>query len=267
MINIRKKNPFTISLVILIVLAILHFSGIIRPLENFFLYLARPLAAKVFNSGSNLSDSYSNSQSKKDYFVEIDNLEKRIAELTNYQALYLESLDENKKLKDTLNFSKESGFNLLASSVVAGELIDSEGRDIIINRGKKDNVKNGLAVVDEQGILIGKVIEVKDNISRVCLSIGSDCDFAAAILNSNKTQGIVSGNLGLTVKMNYIPQSEEIKVDDVVISSGLEGLIPRGLVIGRVNEVKREDNDIWQEAIIESPVNFDNLTIVSVIIP
>ncbi|MDA3803123.1 MAG: rod shape-determining protein MreC [Patescibacteria group bacterium] len=267
MIRINQKNPFVVFVVVIIILIILHFTGITKPLENFFLYISRPLATKVFNSSSSLNDSYNDSQSKKDYFKQIEDLENKVAELTVFEANYREVLEENQKLKDTLSFSKEKGFDLLAASVVAGEMIDTESRDLTINRGKSDGLKPGMAVVDEEGILIGKIIETKKSISKACLSIGSDCDFAAAILNSDKTQGIVNGNMGLTIKMSYIPQSEEVANNDIVITSGLGGGIPRGLVIGRVNEVKSEDKDIWQEAIIEPPVDFDNLTIVSVIMP
>jgi rod shape-determining protein MreC len=267
MLKISQKNPFVVSIVIILTLIILHFTGIIKPVENFFLYISRPVATKIFSSSSSLNDSYNNSQSKKDYFKKIEDLENRVEELTIFEANYREILEENRKLKETLSFSEENKFNLLAAAVIAGEMIDTESRDLIINRGESDGIKPGMAVVDEEGILVGKIIETKKSIARVCLSIGSDCDFAAAILNNSKTQGMVSGNMGLTIKMKYIPQSEEISKDDIVITSGLGGTIPRGLVIGRINEVKREDKDIWQEAVIESPVNFDNLTIVSVIMP
>lgn len=267
MISIKNKNSFTVFFGIVIILIILHFTGVIKPLENLFLYISRPIATKIFNTSSSINESYVDSQSKKDYFKEIENLENRISQLSVFEANYLELLEENKKLKNTLSFSEEKSFKILASSVIAGELIDSESRYLTINRGENDGIKTGLAVVNEEGVLVGKIIETKKSISRLCLSVGPDCDFASAILNKDKTQGIVSGNMGLTIKMNYIPQSEEIFIDDVVVTSGLGGGIPRGLLIGRVNQIKSEDKDIWQEAIIESPVNFDNLTILSVIIP
>lgn len=264
---IRKKNPFFIFSVFLVLILILHYSGIIRPLENFFIFISKPLTSRFFGISSDINNSFVNSQSDIDPFAKISELEKEIARLSVSEALYLETLEENRKFKETLKFSEEGGFNLLTASVIAGEIINPGSRDLTINRGSKDGLRQGLAIVDEQGVLVGKVVEVKDKISRICLSIGSDCEFAAAILNHDKTQGLVSGNLGLTVKMSYIPQLEKISVGDIVITSGLGGGIPRGLVIGKINEVKSESNDIWQEAVIEAPLNFNNLTVVSVVIP
>ena len=92
------------------------------------------------------------------------------------------------------------------------------------------------------------------------------CKLAAAIQNQTKAQGITDGDLGLTIKMNYIPQLEKISLGDTVITSGLGDKIPRGLVIGKVIEVVSESNEVWQGATIEPLVNLNTLTVVTVII-
>jgi rod shape-determining protein MreC len=79
--------------------------------------------------------------------------------------------------------------------------------------------------------------------------------------------GITEGDLGLTIKMNFIPQSDTINLDDTVITSGLGGNIPRGLVIGKVSQVNNRSNEIWQDVSIEPLINLNSLTIVSVLIP
>jgi rod shape-determining protein MreC len=71
----------------------------------------------------------------------------------------------------------------------------------------------------------------------------------------------------MTIKMNYIPQLEKISPGDMVISSGLERSIPRGLLIGKVTQVHNTSNGVWQTATIEPISNLDKLTIVSIIIP
>jgi rod shape-determining protein MreC len=67
--------------------------------------------------------------------------------------------------------------------------------------------------------------------------------------------------------MNYIPQLEEINQGDIIITSGLGGDIPRGLVIGRVAQVNKQSNEIWQDVTIEPLSSWHSLTIVSVILP
>ena len=67
--------------------------------------------------------------------------------------------------------------------------------------------------------------------------------------------------------MNFIPQSKSINKEDIVVTSGLERTITRGLVIGQISEVIKESNELWQEAVLESNINFNELTIVSVLLP
>jgi rod shape-determining protein MreC len=67
--------------------------------------------------------------------------------------------------------------------------------------------------------------------------------------------------------MNFIPQSAEISLDDVVVTSGLEQYIPRGLIIGKIIEVTKDNNELWQNAVIESTVDSEDLVIVSVLLP
>jgi rod shape-determining protein MreC len=265
--KLRKKNPLSLFLVIFGLLVIFHYAGIIKPLENFLFFLAKPIANRFYSLSSSAHQAYRDSQNQVDLNKKIKELEDKIAELSVEKADCREAIDGNLKLEKALNFRKENNFKLIAANVIAKENIDKDNRDLVINRGLKDNLKIGLAVVDEQGVLIGKVVEAKDSISRICLSINPNCEFAASIQNQTKTQGLVGGNLGLTIKMSYIPQLEKISIGDTIITSGLGGGIPRGLVVGQVTEVRSENNEVWQEAMIDPPVDFNNLTVVSVIIP
>ena len=138
---------------------------------------------------------------------------------------------------------------------------------IMIDKGKHDGLYPGLAVVSSEGIIVGKIVEVKDEISEVFLSNNSECKLAATLLNESKTSGITEGDLGLTIKMNFIPQDIDIKIGDIVVTSGLEQPIPRGLVIGSVLGVDKENNELWQTATIEPLLDAGALTIVSVILP
>jgi rod shape-determining protein MreC len=90
---------------------------------------------------------------------------------------------------------------------------------------------------------------------------------AVSLSNENRTVGLAEGDLGLSVKISFVSQSENIKVGDQVITSGLEKNIPRGLAVGRVNNVEQEVNDIWQNINAEALFNINNLNIVSVILP
>lgn len=264
----KKKRSLSIFLALAGIFVILHYIGLTRPLENFLIFLAKPVSERLYNISLFVNRSYESSQqSEEDISAKLKELEAEVSSLMVLKADYQEVMDENIKLKSLIDFTDSGDFGVVAASVIAKENIDKDNRDLVINRGLKDGLSEGLAVTDEHGVLVGKIIEAKDNISKICLSINPECSFAASIQNRNKTQGIVAGNLSLTIKMSFIPQLEKIAVSDIVITSGLGGKVPRGLVIGEISEVKSETNEVWQEAIIDPPVDFDNLTVVSVILP
>ncbi|MCX6796258.1 MAG: rod shape-determining protein MreC [Candidatus Falkowbacteria bacterium] len=178
--------------------------------------------------------------------------------------------EENEILRQQLGFFARSKFHYVVSNVISrGDLTSTTKlpETITIDKGTKDGIYKGLAVVSGDGIIVGKVVETKEEMAEVNLTNNDYCKLAATVFNDSKTDGITEGELGLTMKMSFIPQSAVIKQGDLVVTSGLEEAIPRGLVIGKVLEVKSESNDMWQTAVIEPLVNPDDLIIVSVVLP
>jgi len=270
MIKLKKNNPWLIFIVVFGLLVFLHGLGILNPLENFLLFLIKPISGNFYSLGSTFNSNYQDRQNKESLSSRLEELTQEVARLTVDNSHFREVEEENKKLRSQLNFFSSNNFQSLPSTIIAQEAAlqaGEENRDVIIDKGENDGVRVGLGVVGETGVIIGKVIETKKTTSKVCLTTRPDCKLAAMIQNTDRTQGITDGDLGLTIKMEYIPQLEKISSGDTVITSGLGGNIPRGLVIGRVSSVYSESNEVWQEASIDPLVNFNNLTVVSVIIP
>jgi rod shape-determining protein MreC len=178
--------------------------------------------------------------------------------------------EENYALRESLGFLSRNKFEYQMANVVSrGGIGESLGRleTMTIDKGALDGLKPGLAVVSSGGLVVGKILEVKDSIALVLLSNNDNCKFAATILGGEKTSGIAHGELGLTMKMEFIPQALEVKENDIVVTSGLEEEIPRGLVIGRIKQANKENNELWQTAVIEPEYNVEDLNIISVVLP
>lgn len=270
MAKIKKNNPWLIFVVVAGLLFFLHIFGFLRPLEIFLVNLAKPLSSRLYAVGSSLNHENTEKETLSEQAELINSLKKEISGLVVANSRLQELEAENNKLRAQLKFLDSSRLKVINANIIAKEIATEageEGQNLVINKGSRDGLGLGYAVVSEEGAVVGKIIDLKEASARICLTTSLECRFPAAIQNVNKTQGITNGDLGLTIKMNFIPQLEKISLGDIVISSGLGGNIPRGLVIGRVIQVKNESNDVWQEATIESPVNFNNLTIVSVILP
>ncbi len=270
MIKIKKNNPVVIFLVVFGLLIFLYGFGFLKPLENVFFATVKPLTARFYSTGTEVKQSYTKRQERDNLYNELESLKKQLALVTIDTAYWKEIEEENKKLRGQLNFLSVNNFKAVTAGIISREEslgAESEGRGIVINKGEKDGLQIGLGVINEDGIIIGKITELKENSAKVCLTTSSGCKLAASLQNEAKTQGISDGDLSLTIKMSYIPQLEKINIGDTVVTSGLSSSIPRGLVIGKVSGVKNESNEVWQEATIEPIINFNNLTVVSVIIP
>jgi rod shape-determining protein MreC len=251
-------------------LVFLHSSGIIAPVEKVIQIGLNPVASRLQVFSGRLNIFYRDQTRKGDLSAQISVLEERVEKLTVENASLKKLEEENLKLRQYLRFftDKEDLKKVLAN-VVARESSAGEGErgDFIIDRGRADGLYEGLVVIDEKGVLVGKIIAVEEKSSRVNLVNSSECKLAAAVLNGQRTIGITSGNLGLTINLDFVPQTAEIKVDDILVTSGLEPNIPLGLAIGKVIFVDKGTNEIWQKVSAEPIVDFDKVFIVAVILP
>jgi len=269
-IKIKTKGIFKI-LAVIGLLIFLHFLKILTPLENIIISFINPLASSVYSVGSDLKTVYNEQTDKRDFLEIIKNLEQETNRLSA-ENLELKVLkEENEKLRQYLKFSSENNFQYILANIIHRDFEKNE-KKITINKGLKDGLRKDLGVVNSHGVIIGKIIEVKENISEVLLVSDSGCKLASFVYSENegqvnKTSGITQGELGLTIKMDFISQSQKIKEQDIVLTSGLEKDIPRGLIIGTIREVNNNSNDIWQSAIIDPSADLDNLVIVSVVLP
>jgi cell shape-determining protein MreC len=88
----------------------------------------------------------------------------------------------------------------------------------------------------------------------------------ASINTALNTNGIVEGGYGISLKMKFVPRTEVVKVDDQVITSGNEPLVPRGLLLGKVEQVQNQASQGFQDISILPVVDLNKLTIVSVLL-
>lgn len=273
MLKIKTKKIF-IYIAVILLLIFLHYIKVLLPLENMIISLFNPVVGKVYSVSSNIRVTYNKQTDKRDLLKVIDTLKEQKNQ-SIYKSARLKILEkENEVLRQYLKFLNEGDYKYVLANIISKSIFinleKSESvneKNIIIDKGLKDGLEPGLGVVNDKGIIIGKVVEVKENISMISFTINSNCKLAATVLNQDDTTGITEGELRLTIKMNFIPQTEKINTGDIVITSGLEKNIPRGLVIGKVIDVLNNNNEVWQSAIIESLVDLDNLVIVSVLLP
>jgi len=261
-----RKNSYII-IGLLSVLAISHFFKLSYGAENFLIGQLRPISSRLYASSAFLRGLYDRQMEKRDLGGLLKEMEKMNGQLLAENAKLKSLEEENRTLRDYLNFYQKNKAAALLGNVISRDGFNSLSeakQSFVIDKGSRDGVEPGLAVLNSEGLVIGKVVSVKDYISEVYLSTSPNCKFAVAVQNGSRTSGVAEGDLGLTIRMKYIPQTESLRPGDVIVTSGLEKNIPRGLVIGRISQVNKESNELWQDAIIEPSANPARLLIVSV---
>ena len=171
--------------------------------------------------------------------------------------------EENTNLRDQLKFSEKNNVSLGAD--VIGRDLDPLGTTLIINRGVSDRVAINQPVILGNGFLIGKIVRVEAHTAVVRLLSDYQSKVAATVMNREKSLGLVIGGYGLTIKLDLIPQNEVIQPGDVIITSGLEAGIPRGLVIGMVEVVEKKQQEPFQQAVLKTSADLHNISVVSII--
>jgi rod shape-determining protein MreC len=245
-----------------------HYSGLLTPVEDVVSTALNPVTYRVHSWGMGIKNFFHTNSEKKDLKKEVVELEKRTNELIAENAQLTSVKRENEKLREYLNFAKEKEYDQRMAKVVSRGVFlqaDKRNENILINKGKDEGLEKGMAVVNSQGIVVGKIAEARSSVSEVELITNEDCGLAVSIQNQEGTMGIARGEMGLTVHIDYIPQTEKISKGDTVVTSGLEENIPAGLVVGKVKKVESKSNDVWQTAVVEPLVNLEELTMVAVV--
>jgi len=129
---------------------------------------------------------------------------------------------------------------------VIGESPDPWTRTIVVNRGHKEGVKTGSPVVMPEG-LVGRVIEVSGSSSVVRLIVDRSSR-VPVLVSRSRARAVLEGESSGTCQLKYLQRTEDIQEGDVIITSGLADIFPRGVEVGTVAQVVRKDYGLYQYA-------------------
>ncbi|MFA5047511.1 MAG: rod shape-determining protein MreC [Patescibacteria group bacterium] len=262
----RLLRSTIIGLIIVVVLIALNYLGPLKPIKNLIVDSLAPVQGRLYDFNLGANAFYNSWLTRRDLLAENQKLQEQLKN-NQVDLARLNSLqEENDLVKKELNFVEEKKMRYVAAKIITG-VSDTLSQSVIINRGRRDGLENGLAVVTGDGILIGKIIDAEDDFSKVLLLTDNKSKVAAAVQNSDHTVGLVEGQFGLSFSMTNIPQDQQIKEGDLVLTSGLEGKIPKSLLIAKVESVRQVESEIFKTALLRPIVPFGNLSDVLVIIP
>ncbi len=189
-------------------------------------------------------------------------LKEKVAQLQEENHRMKEVKLANERLRELLQFREKN-----SSSMIGAEVI---GRDpsfwfksVTIDKGEKDGVKKGTAVISPTGV-IGQVLKVAPHYATVLLitdyNSAVDC-----VVERTRAKAIVEGKGENRCQLKYLLRAEEVSVGDIVVTSGMGGNFPKGLMVGEVKEVDKKGHGVFQYAELVPSVDMTRLEEVFVI--
>jgi rod shape-determining protein MreC len=170
---------------------------------------------------------------------------------------------ENSRLRELLGFKRS-----LPGPAIAAEIIGKDPsawfKTVIVDKGRLDGLQRGLPAVTSLGV-VGQIVEASNHQSRLMLIIDRN-SAADALVQRTRARGVVKGTSGNECYLDYVLHEDDVRVGDQVVSSGFDGVYPKGLLIGTVTAVNFQGSDFFKEVKIAPAVDFDKIEEVLIIL-
>jgi rod shape-determining protein MreC len=183
-------------------------------------------------------------------------LRTRLRDLEQQVARLDETELENGRLRKLLDFRNRLAGDLLTARVI-GRDATGLSRTLVIDRGEADGITKGAAVLVPEGI-VGQVFLASRHAARILL-ITDHNSGVDALVQRSRARGIVEGTIDDGCGLKFVKRTEDVQVGDVVVTSGIDGIFPKGLPVGQVVAVDKRGQGLFQYAQIGPRVDFSQL--------
>lgn len=163
---------------------------------------------------------------------------------------------ENERLRKLLEFKSPQVHQVIPCQVI--------GRDasiwtwtVLLDKGKKDNLQVGMPVVSHEG-LVGRIVDLGESVSRALLLVDPNSR-VGAVLTESREQGLLVGQGKELCRLEYLSLDAKIQLQEEVLTSGVGGIFPKGILVGRVVFIGKEPDGMHQYALIRPAVRFQTL--------
>ena len=245
-----------------------YFSSTSSVLENIAGVLTSPFRAATTAVSGWVAD-------KRQYYEDVTSLKeenaalkKEVAELRAQQRQAQADSEENKLLRELLKLQEQRRDFQFVSTAVLAHSESNWTSSLTLNHGTDQGIAVGDCVVSAEGHLVGIISEVGYNWSTVLTVIDTDTELGARIFRTGEV-AVAEGDFALMgqsrLKLSYLTSDDEVLIGDQIVTSGLGGYYPSGLVIGAVESLKTGDDGLARYAVLAPMMDFNTLTEVFVI--
>lgn len=259
----QKRIKLAVTLAVCGLLLIFNPKGFFNPIRGIFLRVAYPFQKTFYLLSGEIKGEVVFLGSISELKNENIALIRENNQLSSEIALLKDEKKENERLRAQLDLIPKEKFSLEASFVIGQDPQRSESW-IMIDKGSSAGIEEEMPVIVSDGILVGKISEVYGNTAKVNLLTNSGSVINAVDMET-EAKGIVRGEYGLGTIFDLVAQTDIINSGDTIVTSGLGGDFPRGLLIGKVQETRSTQDKLFQQAVVMPRVKYSKLDIVFVI--
>lgn len=257
-----KKGVILVCAILLVAMTVMgialigrysHPTGGPKP---FGLYLIAPIqkiATRIIAFTRNVWNHYFHLVSAA---KENERLKKELRQALKNNQQQLEIELANRRLRALLNFKKRVNRRVITAEVI-GKDPSHWYKTVIIDKGEADGVYKGSAVVGPSGVA-GQVIETLAHYAKVLLMIDHNSSIDA-VAQKKRARGVVKGDGGGRCRFEYVLRKHDIRVNDVLVTTGMDGVFPKGQAIGYVSGVVKRNSGEFQEIAVTPFVDFENV--------
>ncbi len=213
------------------------------PIGPVLLWLLRPLQIAAHSITSWIREMQESHVTVAGYTAENERLRKRIVELEMERNRFFEAEATNQQLRQLLNFRSQLPSASITASIIANSA-SAWFQSCSIDKGSADGVRKGMSVVTPLGV-VGRVVDVAARSAKVLLLTDANSGIDVMVQRT-RARGIVSGSLENGTVLKYVKRTEDIQVGDRLITSGLDGVFLKGLMVGTVSKVRRQNLGLFQ---------------------
>ena len=249
MLAFLRKNQVPLSSCFCLLLSIYILTAAARgqlknePLGALLMWIMRPLQIASQGTVNWITDFRKNYDTLGGFRSENARLRTRIQTLEVERQKYLEADATNRQLKALLDFRSQLFAQAITASIIANSA-NSWFQSCMLDKGSADGVRKNMAVVTPLGV-VGQVVAVTPHTAKVLLMTDPNSGIDV-LVQRTRSRGIVSGSLETGTILKYVKRSEDIQEGDRLITSGIDGVFPKGLMVGTVIKVRKQHLGLFQ---------------------
>ena len=234
-----------------------------NPVEQIIIEITAPLQNFIKQTVTAAEDFWENYFFLVNLRLENRQLKRKVDALGAENSRYRELLTTHERLKDLLQFKEAINRPVLAAQVIGR---DPTGwfKSIVIDKGNRAGLRPSMPVVNASGV-VGRIVSISPNYAKVLLIIDQN-SAVDCLIQRSRDRGIAKGASTEICKLDYVAKSSDVAVEDLVVTSGLGGVFPKGLPVGRISEISEVSGEFFKDIKLRPAVDFSKLEEVLVIL-